>query len=301
MTLHRTDIHRPSVINPAEYDWVGFEYTPRTGDAMGDAMATRFERERIKMHMDRTGGTYSRHAHGGNCMVCGNSLAIYTVLFYHALTNSYVRMGQDCAAKCDGLRYDEGAFNRFRSTVHAALEAQAGKRKAAATLAEHGLTDAWTLYSAEGVSHTAYEESTILDIVGKLVKYGSISDKQMAFIGRLLGKIKDREAIAANRAAENAAAEVIPEDIKGTRAKVTGTVLSVKFVDSAYGTTEKMLVKTDAGWKLWLTVPRSISPERGNRVEFEAHIEASRDDPKFGFGSRPNKARIIEAAAVATA
>src|SRR3954467_8647095 len=97
--MKRTDTHRPSAIIPSEYTWVAQEVAPIFG--LGDCHFILAERERIRAHMDRTGGTYAGHAHGGNCMVCGNANAIYTILFYHEPTNSYVRMGERCAMKCD--------------------------------------------------------------------------------------------------------------------------------------------------------------------------------------------------------
>ena len=98
--MTRTDAHRPSVINPAEYEYVAQELIPigrYTGDILADCDFLQSERLRIRRHMERTGGTYSQHFHGGHCKVCGNANAIYTVLFYHDNTNNYVRIGSDCA------------------------------------------------------------------------------------------------------------------------------------------------------------------------------------------------------------
>jgi hypothetical protein len=51
-----------------------------------------------------------------------------------------------------------------------------------------------------------------------------------------------------------------------------------------------MLIKTDAGYKLWGTVPSAMPhPERGDRVSLEALVVPSKDDTKFGFYSRPSK------------
>ena len=296
--MRRTDIHRPAAILPEDYRFVAFEAIKIEG--IGDCIVAQMNRERIRADMARTGGTYSRHAHGGNCMVYGNANAIYTALFYHAPTNTYVRMGQDCAAKVE-MGLDRAAFTRFRDGVHQWQEARAGKRKAEGALTERGLAEAWALYTAPGASYTRYEESTIVDIVSKLVRFGSISDKQYAFIERLLVKVRDRARTDAERAVETAAALPIPEEIVGKRATVIGKVLSVKVVESAYGGQTKMLVKTDAGWKLWVSVPSHVAIERGHRVKFDARIERSNDDPKFGFGSRPTNASIIEETATVAA
>lgn len=55
-----------------------------------------------------------------------------------------------------------------------------------------------------------------------------------------------------------------------------------------------MIVKTDAGWKVYGTVPGSIDAKRGDHITFEAQVTVSDDDPKFGFFKRPTKAKIME-------
>lgn len=292
MTLIRTDIHRPSAIQPSEYDYVAFECIPSSGDPLGDAMYQLEERARIRAHMDRTGGTYSNHAHGGNCMVCGNANAIYTVLFHHEPTNVYVRMGQDCASKTE-MSYDEGAFNRFRARMNDVRLAIAGKAKAKAKLEDAGASRAWAIWDQPGVPETRYEESTIIDIVSKLVRYGSISEKQMAFIKRLLDKIDDRAGIEARRAAETAAAAPVP--MSEDRIIVEGEVLSNKVVETDFGTMHKILIRADAGWKVYGTAPSDIrDAQKGERVSFTARVTKSNDDEKFGFFSRPAKGKFLE-------
>ena len=100
--------------------------------------------------------------------------------------------------------------------------------------------------------------------------------------------IKVREALAAieNR---TASATPVPEG----RIEVEGTVLVVKWQDSDYGGSYKMLVE-GTGWKVWGTVPSTLDLHGGDRVTFTATVEASKDDPAFGFFKRPTKASILE-------
>lgn len=352
----RTDVHRPSQIIPADYEYVAPEYLKI--ESLGDAEALKFYREQIRRHMEKTGGTYSRHEHGGNCMVCGTNNAIYTILFYHAKSNSYVRMGTDCAQEVDA-RFSDADVKGMRRIVQAAIEAIAGKKKAQAVLAEAGLSAAWevhlsyreTLRTFEAASdafyraasaqyaadiepfdtgkpeHTAdymklarkwerggyytdrparpkvldaFEEKTIDDMVGKLIKYGSLSEKQLSFMRKLLDKMPQREQIAAERAAQDALAADCPSG----RVDFQGTVLSTKFQENDFGDVYKMLVKADEGFKVWCTVPsnladlctdRSRLPQglRGQRIDIRVTITPSQDDKKFGFGSRPS-ARLLE-------
>ncbi len=52
--MTRTDAHRPSVIEPADYSFVGFQYL--RVDDLGAALFLADERRRIQTHMDSTGG-----------------------------------------------------------------------------------------------------------------------------------------------------------------------------------------------------------------------------------------------------
>ena len=282
--MARFDVHRPSVIDPDDYEFVAQECIKIEG--MADCFFIKAEREALRAHMAHTGGTYSHHDHGGNCGVCGNANAIYTAQFYHKKTNSYVRVGSECSEK---LGY--GGMDAFKSKCGNWLDAQGGKNKAKATLELAGIGGAWAIYEGEGASN---EEATVKDIVGKLIKYGSISDKQEAYLGKLVERVQKAPEIAAARAAETAAAAPVP--VVAGRMKVEGEVLTVKTVEGFYGTQTKMLVRHASGFKLWGTAPASIAGEvaKGDTVSFVAAVKASDDDPKFGFWSRPAQAKVLK-------
>jgi hypothetical protein len=295
----RTDIHRPAAINPEDYEYVGIECLKI--EDLGDAEFAMRERERIQAHMARTGGTYSDHAHGGNCHVCGAS-AIYTVLFHHAATNTYIRTGGDCAEKLDlgNAEIFRSKLAAARDCAAAARELKAGKTKAKALLAEAGLETAWGIYAAGWQKDEGREEETVRDIVGKLVRYGDMSDKQAAFLASLVDRIGRRAEIAAERAAEAEAAAPVP--VTESRVKVRGKVLTKRAEDSCFGRYErtviKVLVKHADGYKLWGNLPDSLATEvaAGDEIEFDARVKRSDKDPKFGFFSRPTKARKLAAA-----
>lgn len=286
--MARTDIHRPSAINPDDYQFVAWEYLR---EAYDDPTIMVGERMAIRAHMERTGGDYSRHQHGGNCHICG-AAAVYTALFYHAPSNSYVRTGEDCAAKIEG-GLDASAF---RKRISAWEEARAGKNKARTILEGKGLAGAWTIYNATIETRT-YDESVVQDMVDKLVRYGNLSDKAAAYLAKLVERIENAPAIDAARKAEAAAASPVP--VSDKRMTVEGVVLAIKQPAWARELNQdvyKMLVRTDAGWKVYGSRPASLAGiERGARVQFDAKVTASKDDAKFGFYSRPTKARIMEA------
>ncbi len=307
--MKRTDIHRPSAIKPEEYVFVAFDYIKigESGNILADCAYLQEQRSVKAAHMAQTGGKYSTHEHGGNCMVCGSVNAIYTATFYHALTNSYVRVGSDCTEKLDSSSgFSDSAFNAFRKAVHNALEYRAGKNKAAAILEAAGLSAAWELYSvtipairqemqkqfdADGIMRHGsipYEELTIEDMVSKLVKYGSISDKATAFIGTLLTKITDRPALEANKVAERESAADCPTG----RIEITGTVLGFKEQESGFGISVKALIQADSGFKVYGSAFSGI--EKGSRVTFTATVTPSDTDSKFGFFKRPKIAQRAE-------
>jgi hypothetical protein len=284
--LKRTDIHRPSAINPSEYQFVAYEFLPG-----GAWQYLAVQREIIRNHMARTGGNYSGHDHGGNCMVCGNVLAIYTVLFYHEKSNTYVRMGDICARKVE-MAFDNSAFNRFKDTVNGWRRAVAGKNKAMNTLMEKGYGDAWDLFETreKNWKDYKYEENTICDIVGKLVRYGNISDKQMNFIGRLLTQIDGRVVIAKKRAEEKALAAPVPTG----RFVIEGKIVSRQYKSDIMYPAFKITVKHVSGWCVYGTLPASLEDAKvGDFVTFSATVEVSDGDQKFGFFSRPACGKIL--------
>jgi len=299
--MTRTDTHRPTAIVPEDYSFIAFEHEPKTGDVLGDAYIAQANRQQIRRHMEMTGGTYSRHEHGGICGICGNANAIYTALFHHKPSNTYIRTGRECADKLDaGVNFDH-----FIRGVKAALEAKAGKRKAEAFLVEQDLEDAWKVYTSDAVSEDSrgFEINTICDIVGKLVKYGSVSEKQVAFVRKLLDKIATgdtaaarKKAYEAERAAQDEAA--LPVPVTDERITIRGKVLTIREQDSHfyYNAVEwKCLVMSEEGWKVWGTLPRAFGTDvQGRKIEFSAKVKRSDNDPKFGFFSRPTKAQIIE-------
>jgi hypothetical protein len=280
----RTDLHRPSTIQPQEYDYVSCDYLGGGVDSMAFLSDRMFFRE----HQKRTGGTWSHHEHGGTCHVCG-AHAMYVARFHHRPSNAYIQTGMDCAEKMD--MGDATAFRSFKKRIAAGRKTFKGKARAQELLADRQLNTAWTIYTATYDAPLPREESIITDIVSKVVRYGSISDKQANFVGKLLSDISNRAQRTAQREAEKAAAAPLP--VSDQRITIRGEVVSTKLVDGFRGSVLKMLVRHQDGWKVWGTVPAGLSVERGDTVEFSAKVQPSRDDPKFGFFSRPTQARKI--------
>ena len=140
-------------------------------------------------------------------------------------------------------------------------------------------------------------------------------------------RIVERKVRADAEAARKADATDAPEG----RAVVEGVIVATKTYESQYGTTEKITVLADAGFKVFVSLPSQIAgrwvmsaegphggredhaqpgedaPDqyefdgsewfapagRGDRVRFTATFERSADDATFAFGKRPAKAEIL--------
>lgn len=102
------------------------------------------------------------------------------------------------------------------------------------------------------------------------------------------------ERISKQLANPNAAAKAeVP--VTTERLVIAGTVLREKEVESDFGIQYKVLLETEDGYRLWGTNPKGEFVA-GDRVEFTARVERSRDDATFGFFSRPTKAKVLATA-----
>jgi hypothetical protein len=124
------------------------------------------------------------------------------------------------------------------------------------------------------------------DIAGKVLQWGSISEKQLAVITGQYERHVNKPA----------AAELKPA-LSG-RIVITGTILSCKYVESFTGFgcgSYKILLAEDRGFKCYGTLPAAIDgAEKGDRVTMTATLKVSDTDPGFALYSRPVKAEVID-------
>lgn len=320
----RTDLHRPSVIIPADYELIACDYF---GSGM-DAMAFAGEREWFRKHMTQTGGKFAQVTRDdGNdgscgCDVCG-AFIMYAARFHHRPSNTYITTGMDCAAKMD--IGDAIQFAAFRKRVSAGLKTRKGILAAHTLLVDNGMQDVIDLVESlkasmypdppvddyghrlDGQPHEKgwYDsltrlEQTVLDMHSNLVKYGEFkSEAQREFMRSIPAKIAEAKAhkvsILAKREADQANAKPIPAEFNGARAQITGTIVATKQQESDFGMVIKCLVQHADGWKLWGTLPSNIADDvRGRQMTFKAKVTISDKDDKFGFFSRPMKAKLLE-------
>ena len=300
----RTDIHRPSTpdFDPESYNYIGVidlnPYEIRDADGHVEAVMdeTNIDFDEVENLIKRG---YQPAAHYGigeitpdfivdsiyedmkNCGHCGSSLRFAAVMA-HEQSMEFIVVGQDCLTN----RFNEMSAADFKALRDAAKKAAQEAKKAeqrAALIAEHP--------ELAGAAESG--NSFIQDVMRKFYRYGELSDRQIAAVKTALvrdAERAEREAVWATEA-ETAA------DAPTGKVTVTGEILSLKSQESMFGSTLKMIVKTEAGWKLWVTVPNSIMGTdeglSGKHVTLTATVTPSGDDPKFAFGKRPSKASLV--------
>jgi hypothetical protein len=291
-TTQRTDIHRPTEMDPQNYEYVAAFDNQTPWVLAGGDWAMEISRKIARDdRLDRS---------VFQCHHCGARLRYFAVLTYTP-TGEYVVVGETCLDNRFSL-VSKAAFDALREAAALDRKAQRIKTAAAAFVAE--LTDPTAKLALDRETDLAatfgldgYGLSTVTDIRRKLWNsYGEISERQIAFVLRLIAEVPARAAAAAARAAE--------EDLKipCPTGKVTiDVVVGRKWKDSEYGGSMKITLKcaTPEGiFLVWMTEPRAIETERGDIVRVSVNITPSDSDPSFGFGKRPTKAEITGRAAV---
>jgi hypothetical protein len=298
MTRLRTDIHRPSAINPSDYTFVAVIYHGTFSWELNE-----HERKVLNEHMEITHGKFSHHDHGGTCHVCG-AFALNLCYFYHAPTNSYIVTGMDCAEKMEFS--DPALFRKFKQGRDNARKNHAGKAKAKELIIDHGDIELYESiedifngdFGGSVLMESPYRRDqrfdwmvcTVADMTRKLIRYGNLSENQWKFLNSLVEQIASWEE---KKKEEEEKKELIPDAPEG-KVTISGTILSAKVKEDFYGYHYKMLVESDEGWKVWSTVPKSLGTvNKGEKIQFNANLTRSENDRSFAFAKRPSKAKRI--------
>lgn len=141
------------------------------------------------------------------------------------------------------------------------------------------------------------------DMLDLVDRHRPLTDGQLAGVARFADnarKAAERRAQSERRRAEGKAAPL------GKGLAVEGVIVHVKVEDGyVHGTvTTRMLVDCADGYRVFATVPRSLTPVltvntfremRGRKVRFVADLETPTkgDDPSFVIGKRPRKAQFV--------
>jgi hypothetical protein len=259
------------------------------------------------------GGVYGEDL--SRCDHCGASL-LYGCILLHKPTGQHIHVGETCM----GNRFtrSKAQFQAMRKAHQLDRQAAEARVKAAQYRDAHADVD-WVML-AECKSHF------VQDVLGKLNRYGDISDRQLEAIVKAAVQQIERDAVKAT--------EVRVPVPTGKGIVIEGEVVSMKTQENDYGTREVMTVKvTDsegAFFLVWGTVPSSLEgswgvveycpthapvatdgemvgmtcqecatgyvgmAHKGDTVRFTANLEASDKDESFGFFKRPRKAEVVK-------
>lgn len=326
MTTNRTDTHRPSLLDPSEYEFLGCFYKG-SSDAMHKSYATdhrELAREMARVEANGgsewTGGNYSAKE---TCDHCGAVFA-HGVVFLHVPTNQHISVGHICASETIGLPSRAAAAKRSAEKAAAEEKARLARHEANAEW-QAANTDiiayletvkqdeeAWRTWNEEHpeAGHprdngprknpNRAPHAFLLDMVHTFNRWGNLSEKQAAATRKFMAAAKER--------AENPT-PVEPEPttpLEDGRREITGIVVHTKWSeDRGYGSQPKMVVKQADGNKVFGTVPEaaftaeraSLDQLKGMEVSFKATVERSNDDEHFGFYKRPTNLTVKEVTA----
>jgi len=125
----------------------------------------------------------------------------------------------------------------------------------------------------------------VRDLKDRFERWGELSTKQVALAIKIASE-PPRPAEAN-----------VPAPVSDKRLTIEGDVVSTKIYESDFGEQLRMVVKVTTPQGVWLcfgSVPSVPSGcvERGDRVRFDAKLQAGRD-AHFAFFKRPTKATLL--------
>jgi hypothetical protein len=283
-TQRRGDVHSPTNLVPEDYEYLFAWDNQQPGCLLGIAQSEAWR----EWHAN---GPATPDANSSQCTHCGAHLR-YVALLRYIPTGQYLYVGETCL---------DNRFERSSADFHTLRKAAQLDRE------KQRLLTAWNDYKAEN-AHVDWdllatsENGFIKNVLAKGRQYGNLSDKQRDAIV----KAYDRDV---NRVINEAAWALIPTVPvpTGKGLTITGKLVSRKWKETDFGSVEKCLVVVttpEGEYKVWGSIPAALygtteglevtgAVEVGDTVTFRASVEASSDDPSFGFYKRPTRASIV--------
>lgn len=277
--------HNPTNFEPADYEVLDYldNQPPQFIDWSGGLDPHAIESFKAELNWWREsmrltfGDNWKSRVH--HCHHCGNGMVRWITAVRHVPTGEVVVFGAECTAR---LAFKNG--KEFRLAM-LKKKAEAHKESLKAFLAREAFLASHPDVAAakqDVASNPACARNTFAqDILRKLDKYGSISDKQASCLVESVKRDIDRATQAANEPPAGPAPT--------GRVDIEGEVVSVKLHENEFGSTLKMLLKLANGSKVWTTVPRAAADvvERGDTMKITVTCTVSDKDASFAFGKRP--------------
>jgi hypothetical protein len=276
--MSRIDLHRPSVMIPAQYEFVT-TFTHARFDFEGELVDEGFG-------LDEVGDFLNTHTAAvfGDTTRCGSCGARFLsgALWVHAPSGEALFTGRDCA--------DNMALVADWSAVEVAAKRAADLRKLAVQRQIKAAQISTLLTANEGLEDALTVDHYIVrDIRSKLSKYGSLSPAQVALVFKI---------------ADETVKGLVEVNVPAPTGRVTftGKVVSIKYqAPYCYGAvgTYKATIKVEDQprkvWLAWVTVPSNSEWSKGDTVTVTASLELG-DSAHFAFGKRPKAVAHIPAA-----
>ena len=278
----RTDIHKPSLLDPAEYEFMAAFYQGGSEDMM---KSYQYDMQEYDEALERYSVFQGNHDSKGTCDHCGAAFA-HGALFLHIPTQELIHVGHICASNTVGLP-DKAAAARKKAEKYAAK--QAAHRK------QMEKTEGWRNENAvllEWMENQENPHGFIISLLSTVHKWGDLSQAQTRAAYKWMEGAAKREAKAAE-AAERLS-NAMP--VRDGRYDILGTILSKKWKNTQFGDQLKMVVELPDGNRIYGTVPKALRAagvEIGSEIKFTATVEKSKNDEHFGFFAKPTNAEVI--------
>tara|TARA_R100000353_G_scaffold52540_2_gene41883 strand:+ start:800 stop:1645 length:846 start_codon:yes stop_codon:yes gene_type:complete len=220
-----------------------------------------------------------------HCTHCGAALLSGAV--YQHDSGEHIIIGTTCSG-----RLDFESAGEIQAAHQANRMYLAGLRKAIRKSERWSVEIRFLEAARDDESMGDWERGIAEDMLRKLSKYGSLSNRQIEFIHRIVREYPEKEAKRKAREAADAASKATAPDWESGRYPIEGTVLGIKYVDTAWGYAIKCLIELEDGRRCWGSVPSSLDVDKGDAIAITATFSPSRDDSKFAFFKRPTATKV---------
>jgi hypothetical protein len=220
-----------------------------------------------------------------HCTHCGAALLGGAV--YQHDSGEHIIIGSTCAG-----RLDFESAGEIQAAHQANRMYLAGLRKAIRKSERWSVEIRFLEAARDDESMGDWERGIAEDMLRKLSKYGSLSDKQIEFIHRIVREHPEKQAKRKAREEAEAARKATAPDWESGRYPIEGTVMSIKWVENAWGCAVKCLIQLEDGRRCWGSVPSSLEVDKGDEMAITASFTPSPDDTKFAFFKRPTATKV---------
>ena len=280
----RTDIHRPSSehFDPENYSFHACFYLGenRTPEELANYRKT------IEL-LESQG--FKRFGNVNNCAHCGARISYLAVMINRA-SGEFLHIGETCLSNRFELTKNE--FKHLRESQRLNRERATRAERAAKFLDENPAVRELVEF-AKSDSENLYAAGFLTSLLFQFERDGFLSEKQVNAIRPAIERERKSRQISQER--ETARLQLLNEGVQAPEGRITfeGTVLGFKVQESDFGSVEKVILKSAAGWSVYVTMPANISANKGDVIRLTATLTPSQDDPLFAFGKRPAKAEIV--------